>query len=38
MSEKVLGGEIIESDIIKSIENPGFYWIKFKFILNVRWV
>ncbi len=30
MSEKVLGGEIIESDIIKSIENPGFYWIKFK--------
>jgi hypothetical protein len=25
MSEKVLGGEIIESDIIKSIENPGFY-------------
>lgn len=30
MSEKVLGGEIIESNIIKSIEEPGFYWIRFK--------
>lgn len=30
MSEKVLGGEIIESNIIKNIEEPGFYWIKFK--------
>ena len=35
MSEKVLGGEIIESDIIKSIENPGFYWIKFKQNLEI---
>jgi hypothetical protein len=25
MCEKVLGGEIIESNIIKGIENPGFY-------------
>lgn len=30
MCEKVLGGEIIESNIIKNIEHPGFYWIKFE--------
>jgi hypothetical protein len=30
MCEKVLGGEIIESNIIKGIENPGFYWIRFE--------
>lgn len=30
MSEKVLGGEVYESDMIISLENPGFYWIKFK--------
>lgn len=30
MSEKVLGGEIYESNIIKSLEEPGYYWIKFK--------
>ena len=30
MKEKVLGGEVYESNIIRSIEHPGFYWIKFK--------
>jgi len=30
MEEKVLGGEIIESNIINNIEQPGFYWIRFK--------
>ena len=30
MKEKVLGGLIFESDIINKIENPGFYWIRFK--------
>lgn len=30
MSEKVLGGEIISSNIITSLDNPGFYWIKFR--------
>lgn len=30
MCEKVLGGEIIESNIIKDIHQPGFYWIKFE--------
>lgn len=30
MSEKVLGGEVFESEIINSIENPGFYWIRFR--------
>lgn len=30
MSEKVLGGEIFESDIIVTLESPGFYWIKFR--------
>lgn len=30
MSEKVLGGEVFESNIIKNLEHPGFYWIKFK--------
>jgi hypothetical protein len=30
MTEKVLGGEIFESNIIRGIEYPGFYWIKFK--------
>jgi hypothetical protein len=29
MKEKVLGGEVIESSIIKDISHPGFYWIKF---------
>ena len=29
MKEKVLGGEIIESNIIKNLDHPGFYWIKF---------
>jgi hypothetical protein len=29
MKEKVLGGEIIESEIIKDLKHPGFYWIKF---------
>lgn len=35
MCEKVLGGEIIESNIINSIENPGFYWIKFEQNLEI---
>lgn len=30
MREKVLGGEIFESKMIRGIEYPGFYWIKFK--------
>lgn len=30
MKEKVLGGEIFESDLVKDIKEPGFYWIKFK--------
>ena len=30
MSEKVLGGEVFESNIIRNIEYPGFYWIKFE--------
>lgn len=30
MREKVLGGIIYTSDIINSIETPGFYWIKFE--------
>lgn len=30
MREKVLGGIIYTSNIIKSIETPGFYWIKFE--------
>lgn len=30
MCEKVLGGEIIESTIIKDLNHPGFYWIKFR--------
>jgi hypothetical protein len=25
MSEKILGGEVFESNIIKGVENPGFY-------------
>ena len=29
MKEKVLGGEVIESNIIKDLRSPGFYWIKF---------
>jgi hypothetical protein len=29
MKEKVLGGEIIESNIIRGLEHPGFYWVKF---------
>lgn len=29
MCEKVLGGAVVESNIIKDIEHPGFYWIKF---------
>lgn len=30
MMEKIIGGEIFESNIILNLENPGFYWIKFK--------
>ena len=30
MREKVLGGKIYSSNIINSLEEPGFYWIKFK--------
>jgi hypothetical protein len=30
MCEKVLGGEIIESNAIKDISDPGFYWIEFE--------
>ena len=30
MKERVLGGEIVESNIINSLEHPGFYWIKFE--------
>ncbi len=30
MSEKVLGGEIFESEIILDLKTPGFYWIKFE--------
>lgn len=30
MMEKVLGGEIYESNIILNTDQPGFYWIKFK--------
>lgn len=30
MSEKVLGGEIYESSLIKDVNTPGFYWIKFE--------
>ena len=29
MCEKVLGGNIYESDIIKDLDTPGFYWIQF---------
>lgn len=29
MCEKILGGEIIESNIIKNLNHPGFYWINF---------
>jgi hypothetical protein len=25
MKEKILGGEIIESELIKGLDNPGFY-------------
>lgn len=35
MEEKLLGGEIIESDIIYDITKPGFYWIKFKQNLEI---
>lgn len=35
MSEKVLGGEIIESNIIKDVYQPGFYWIKFRQKLDI---
>jgi len=28
MMEKVLGGEIFESDIVRDVNYPGFYWIK----------
>lgn len=35
MSEKVLGGEIIESNIIKSVKEPGFYWIRFRQNLEI---
>ena len=30
MSEKILGGEIVSSEYINSIKDPGFYYIKFK--------
>lgn len=30
MKEKVLGGEIFESNIVKDIKYPGFYWIEFE--------
>ena len=35
MKEKVLGGEIIESNIIKDLKYPGFYWIKFRQNLEI---
>ena len=35
MKEKVLGGEIIESNIIKELKYPGFYWIKFRQNLEI---
>lgn len=35
MKEKVLGGEVIESNIIKDLKHPGFYWIKFKQELEI---
>lgn len=35
MSEKVLGGEIFESNIIIDINVPGFYWIEFEQDLNI---
>lgn len=35
MCEKVLGGEVFESNIIKSLDIPGFYWIKFKQNLEI---
>lgn len=35
MSQRVLGGEIFESNIIKGIENPGYYWIKFEQNLEI---
>lgn len=35
MQEKVLGGEIYESNILRDIENPGFYWIKFRQNLHI---
>ena len=35
MKEKVLGGEVIESNIIKDLKYPGFYWIKFRQNLKI---
>ena len=35
MKEKILGGEVFESNIIKSLYHPGFYWIKFKQDLEI---
>lgn len=35
MCEKVLGGEIFESNIITNLNTPGFYWIKFKQDLEI---
>jgi len=35
MTEKVLGGEVFESKIIRKIEDPGFYWIKFEQNLDI---
>jgi hypothetical protein len=29
MSEKILGGEVFESEIINDLNTPGFYWIEF---------
>lgn len=35
MQERVLGGEVFQSNIIKHIKEPGFYWIKFKQSLEI---
>lgn len=35
MKEKIPGGEVYESNMIKDIYHPGFYWIKFKQKLEI---
>lgn len=35
MKEKVLGGEIVESCLIRDLCHPGFYWIKFSQDLEI---